>query len=342
MNTVSFCGGSAFKVNNAALKEKVFKECESILGMSLIRDYFPGPQPVTVMMKDLDILKKEEYMVCEKSDGERHVMLLLNIDNKPMCFLINRNNDLYFLTLSLKKEVFEGSIFDGEVIQTKNSNGGQSWNASTGLSDVPSLEGSWNYLIHDCYSYNGSSFMKMSHNLRYAAVLDFIMKRYVPKENDCFNIKTKIFYKYGKELDKTWDHISKTTENNIDGLIFTPVNEPVKFGRDQLLLKWKTEHTIDFFVKKVGKKINLYGTRKGTNYIFKSLVESDQSYKNILSLDDIDLKEGTIIEFNYDLKEDIFTPYRIRLDKNLPNGEITITNTLKNIEESINIKTLCF
>ena len=316
MNT-PFCNGTIFKIDNEKLKEKVFKESETILGFTLKRDYFPGPQPVAVMLKDFEKLKKD-YMVCEKSDGERYVMLLLNIDNKPMCFLINRNNDLYFVTLSLKKEVFEGSIFDGEIIKTKN-------------------ELNWHYLVHDCYAYNGKSFMEISHDLRYASILDFITKRYVPKETDCFNIKTKIFYKYGAELDKTWDHITKTTENNIDGLIFTPINEPVKFGRDNNLLKWKEpgSHTIDFFVKKVGKKINLYGTRKGTNYIFKSLVESDQSYKNIVSFEDTDLKSGTIIEFNYNLKEDIFKPYRLRLDKHNPNGEITINNTLKNIEESI-------
>ena len=59
-------------------------------------------------------------MVCEKSDGERAILLLININNKPMCFIINRNNDLYFMDLSFKKEVFEGTIMDGELIKTKN------------------------------------------------------------------------------------------------------------------------------------------------------------------------------------------------------------------------------
>jgi len=319
MNSIQFCNGSVYKVDNAALKEKIFKECERILSFQLKRDYFPGSQPVTVMLKDLETLKND-YMVCEKTDGERHVMLLINIDNKPMCFLINRNNDFYFVTLSLKKEVFEGSIFDGEIIQTKT--------------------GTWNYLIHDCYSYNGSSFMELSHNLRYAAVLDFITKRYINKETDCFNIKTKIFYNYGPEVNKTWDHIVKTTENEIDGLIFTPIYEPVKFGRDNSLFKWKTNHTIDFLFKKVGKKINLYGTRKGVNYIFKSLTETDPSYTNITSFEETNLKNGTIIEFNYDPNGDIFKPYKTRSDKNQPNSEITITNTLKNIQEAITITQL--
>jgi hypothetical protein len=96
-------------------------------------------------------------MVCEKTDGERAILLLINIDNKPMCFIINRNNELYFMDLSFKKEVFEGSIFDGEIIKTK--------------------AGTWNYLIHDCMAYNGTSFLELSHRLRYACIIDFIVKR---------------------------------------------------------------------------------------------------------------------------------------------------------------------
>jgi hypothetical protein len=317
---VSFCNSTAFKITNAGMKEKIFKECEKILGIELKQDYFPGPQPVAVMIKDFEILKNNNYVVCEKSDGERYIMILINIDNKPMCFLINRNNDLYFTSLSFKKEVFEGSIFDGELIKTKNN-------------------GTWHYLIHDTYAYNGRSFTHISHDLRYGSIIDFIMKRYVPKETDCFNIKTKLFYKYGPEIEKTWTLINQTTENKIDGLIFTPVDNPVVFGRDNSLLKWKEpgSHTIDFLVKKIGKKINLYGARKNTNYIFKTLSDDEISYKNIIDFEGINFKEGTIVEFNYDPEKDIFKPYRIRTDKQTPNGELTITNTIKNIKEAIQI-----
>ena len=50
------------------------------------------------------------------------------------------------------------------------------------------------------------------------------------------------------------------------------------------------------------------------------------------------IKDGVIIEFKYSSgDEELFTPYRIRDDKDKPNGEITVINTLKNIEESIDI-----
>ena len=317
---ISFCNTEAFKIESNELKEKMFLECDSLFGFTLKRDYFPGPQPVTIEKKDIEKLKNE-YMVCEKTDGDRAVLILINLNNKPMCFLINRNNELYFLDLSFKKEVYEGSDFDGELIKTK--------------------EGVWNYLIHDCMAYNGTSFLEISHPLRYGCIIDFITKRYKNEPTDCINIKTKIFYKFGSGLVTTWEHIQKTTENKIDGLIFTPINGAIKFGRDNSLFKWKEDHTIDFLVKIVNKKINLYYYKK-TLVIYKSFSSKEKNYKAIIDFIDenTDLTTGVIIEFKIICETDCFIPYRIRKDKNKPNGEITVNNTLKNIQESIKINEL--
>ena len=323
---VEFCNSRAFKIDSRELREKIFLKCESILGMGLKRDYFPGAQPVTIEKKD--ILKlKQNYMVCEKSDGERGVLILLNIDSKPMCFMINRNNELYFMDFSFKKEIFEGSIFDGEIIETVKTK-------------------KWNYLMHDCLAYNGKSFMNAPHNLRYACIIDFITRRYSHKETDCLYMKTKLFYKYGPEIEKTWTHIKKTTENEIDGLIFTPINEPIKFGRDYNLLKWKEFHTVDLLTKIEHTTMNLYYIKKSSHILYKTFDIDSENYNNVISFfkdveeDPKQLKSGVIIEFKYSIHNDIFTPYRLRFDKDKPNGEITVTNTLKNIQEDIKIKEL--
>jgi mRNA guanylyltransferase len=322
---VEFCNTKAYLIDSKDLKEKVFLECESLFGKSLKRDYFPGPQPVAIERKNLPL--KDKYMVCEKSDGERAILLLLQINNKPMCFMINRKNEFYFIDISFKKEVFEGSIFDGELIKNK--------------------EGSWNYLIHDCMAYNGTSFLEFSHRLRYACIIDLIVKRYNNKSTDCINIKTKLFYDYGPELIKTWDHIQETTENKIDGLIFTPVYGPIIFGRDYTLLKWKEINSIDFLAKIVKGKLNLYYYKKILT-VYKSFKPESENYKNITNfiknnkifVEKGDLDTGIIIEFKISNDLGIFTPYRIRSDKLKPNGEITVNNTLKNIQESLDIKDL--
>ena len=78
---VEFCNGRAFKIDAAELNEKVMVECEALFGHSLKRNSFPGPQPVAVELKDLKKLQ-DGYMVCEKTDGSRAILLLININNK--------------------------------------------------------------------------------------------------------------------------------------------------------------------------------------------------------------------------------------------------------------------
>ena len=108
--------------------------------------------------------------------------------------------------------------------------------------------------------YNGKNFTKINHKLRYATIIDFITKRYVNKESDCFNIKTKLFYHCTTGTIKdTFEHINKTTENKIDGLIFTPIYEPIFFGRQFDLFKWKygNNNTVDLFVKHYKIEMNM-------------------------------------------------------------------------------------
>jgi len=318
---VNFYNSKAYLIDSKELKEKVFLECESLFGRTLRRDHFPGAQPVAVEKKNLPL--KEKYMICEKSDGERAILILIYINKKPMCFMINRKNEFYFTDFSFKKEVYEGSIFDGEIIKTKS--------------------GTWNYLIHDCMCYNGTSFLEINHRLRYACGIDLIVKRYNPKPTDCCFIKTKLFYDYGPEITKTWEHIKKTTENQIDGLILTPVDHPIVFGRDNCLLKWKETNTIDLLVKIVSKKMNLYFYKK-TLAIYKSFKPDSENYKNVINFvkddENVDLVQGVVIEFEISKDLETFKCYKIRTDKLIPNGEITLNNTIKNIEESITVECL--
>ena len=84
---VKFCNSNAFKIDNDDLKEKIYLECEKLFGLKLKRGYFPGPQPVAIEVKDIPKLN-EGYMVCEKTDGERAILLLINIDNILLFILI--------------------------------------------------------------------------------------------------------------------------------------------------------------------------------------------------------------------------------------------------------------
>ena len=53
------------------------------------KDYFPGPQPISIERKHFPILKGGDYLVCEKTDGERHMMIALMYEGKKKCLFVN-------------------------------------------------------------------------------------------------------------------------------------------------------------------------------------------------------------------------------------------------------------
>ncbi|RKO82955.1 hypothetical protein BDK51DRAFT_50440 [Blyttiomyces helicus] len=49
---------------------------------------FPGSQPIGFLKDHLQALEREDYFVCEKSHGRRHLLLLMNTAKGPAAFLL--------------------------------------------------------------------------------------------------------------------------------------------------------------------------------------------------------------------------------------------------------------
>ena len=69
------------------------------------KDYFPGPQPVSIEYRHFPIVKGGQYVVCEKTDGERHMMVALMFEGKKKCIFVNRAFNMFELSIDLKKSV---------------------------------------------------------------------------------------------------------------------------------------------------------------------------------------------------------------------------------------------
>jgi len=304
-------------------KNDIFSKCEQLYCITLNKNTFPGPNPVAFEKKNIDTLHNDVYVVCEKTDGERYLLVNIVLNGEAKCILVNRSNKMYFIDLLFSSEVYEGTVFDGELV---TNNSGESV-----------------FLVFDCIVYVGVNYSQKNHHMRYNCILDCIINKYEYCPTDFFKLKTKLFFQYGPELEKTWEYIKSTTENKIDGLIFTPVHHHIKLGRDNHLFKWKCDkqHTVDLLLKYEGKKYIAYGNNCNSNYIFKIIKPSDESFKNISSFFNklVKLpKEGYIVECNY--SNETLVPIRIRTDKTSPNNKVTIENTLKNIYENLEIQDL--
>jgi hypothetical protein len=148
-----------------------------------------------------------------------------------------------------------------------------------------------------------------------------------------------------RDYDKFLDVYLPTVTQRIDGLVFTPVNEPVRIGTHETMFKWKPKekNTVDFLMKKepswevpgtVGGPLawRLYVQEKG-KLVFESEVAMDL-------MNEPWFEEGAIVECEFvdDGKRMWWRPLKRRTDKTHPNGRRTFYRTIVNIREDIKMK----
>lgn len=88
---------------------QLLEKLKEILGLQKEIKDFIGSHPVSLERSHVDVLLNEDYLVCEKSDGIR-IMLLIDSHN---VFLYDRKNKIYKSDLVTE---FDGTfLFDGEL-----------------------------------------------------------------------------------------------------------------------------------------------------------------------------------------------------------------------------------
>jgi len=230
------------------------------------------PKPVTLEQKNLvnpddygaiSILRN--YTVTEKADGER---ILMYIDDKGECFLINSSLKIEGTGIIAKKEAYN-SLIDGEYINCNKR------------TDIIKKN---LFAAFDIYYLNGNSLTSLpliGEKSRYNELMKTKLLLDINKSEIQYIIKSHLV---SNDIIKDCKEILDNPKNypyDIDGLIFTPAKLAVysyyptlpgiitaNQGWDRVF-KWKPpeQNTIDFLIKYAGdikkngikyKKIGLY------------------------------------------------------------------------------------
>jgi mRNA guanylyltransferase len=231
------------------LADKFRREVADLLGRKNLN--FPGAQPVSFSAKHLVELQKEDYFVCEKTDGIRCLMYFAqgNPDAPEVHYLIDRKNDYRYvpqLHFPLPDDAtFQSyhieTIVDGELVKDSYDDG------TTQLK----------YLVFDCMVLDGQSLMHRTLDKRLAYFKEKVLKPYnamykkypEEKQHRIFAVEdksTQVSYGIEMMFREIIPKVKKIHGN--DGLIFTCRSTPYKIGTDEHILKWKppSENTIDF------------------------------------------------------------------------------------------------
>ena len=243
---------------------------------------FPGPQPVSIERKHFKLLTKNRYLVCEKTDGTRHFLISFMLGEKKVCALVDR---LFSYTMYSNLTIPKDTLLDGELIGNT-------------------------FIIHDAVCVGGRDLKKRNLLERLDAAHTMIKKIIpVPHLTICV---------------KRMEHISNISrirqDDTTDGLIFTPIDEPIRMGTHLTLFKWKPleKITIDFWVSKT-----------------KEYYIQDQLICGPMNIDQTEC----IAECCF--RNGVWELVKIRKDKIHPNNKRTYEKTMRNIVENIQISEFC-
>lgn len=232
--------------NEIALLQKVCCFCE----YNDRRLRFPGAQPVPLLPETAEFLLTERYAVCEKTDGER--MMLLQAHSQ--IYLVDRNNYVYdvadvneFRREFLKNDPRAGPSFldtehgntllDGELVVQRHDFG------------KDEVKYRIIFMVFDAIFVDGRDvkFLLLPERLRLA-------RRWItPRQQRSAFGKLSVCVKTFRNLGDIREVLAKlnTQKHLTDGLIFTPIDEPYETQTAKRTLKWKPPElcTSDFAVR---------------------------------------------------------------------------------------------
>ena len=270
--------------------EGIVKFIEDAWGVDSSR--FPGPQPVSIERRHFPLLKRQPYVVCEKTDGVRH-FLVCAADGTTA--IVNRAFNIENVKIKIPKD----TLLDGELVKTK--------------------AGKVLFVVHDAVRVKGEGVMALPLTARLVAASQ-VVKRIIKTASAPFEIRVKTMVPLE---DMARLPALDAFEYETDGLVFTPVNEPVRIGTHETMFKWKPRDriTIDFELRNGSE---LFVQDRGTPF-----KESELHLSNIRK----DLPDGTIAECGYG--ELGWFVEKVRTDKTHANNRRTYFRTCINIRENI-------
>ncbi|VDI13044.1 mRNA-capping enzyme [Mytilus galloprovincialis] len=322
---------------------------------------FPGSQPVSMDINNLDYLRRKEYKVSWKADGTRFMML---IDGANEVYMADRDNAVFHvphlhfpyrkdLSRTLKDTLVDGvciivkdnavfhvphlhfpyrkdlsrtlkdTLVDGEMILDKVD----------GI-DVP------RYLIYDIIYFMGQEVGKTDFRTRLVCIeKELIGPRHakmktgeIDKAKEPFSVRLKPFWDVSvcrKVLDGSF---ASQVSHEVDGLVFQPVPDPYCPGRCMEVLKWKPPelNSIDFKLKIAKEnKPGMLPETKGYLYV----LGQDNPLAEMKYTKDLKEMDGKIIECSFDGQHWKFM--RQRTDKSFPNSIKTAQGVWGSIQSPV-------
>jgi hypothetical protein len=201
----------------------------------------------------------------------------------------------------VKIRIPKDTLLDGELVRLKNDK--------------------MAFVVHDAVLVKGENIMNLTLDQRLEKARG-VTKAIIKTATAPFEVRVKKMYRLFEESIPDLNSFDYET----DGIVMTPIEEPVRMGTHETMFKWKPRDriTIDFELK---NGIELFVQERGEPYKEAELHTRNQRP---------DLPDGTIVECGYgDLG---WFVEKVRTDKSHANNRRTFFRTVVNIRENIQLE----
>ena len=338
---------------------------------------FIGSNPVSLLESHVyDFLKREEYVITEKTDGFRFFLcffVMTNVNTKQktrITTFINRKMDIYVAPYECildRPQIYAGTILDGELaLNIQKSN----------LAKRPQYD----FLCFDCVASEGRGCTTLPYSQRLELCREALKNIQVtPSEqgleiihsspsarpsmdsiqtNDTLDVTLlcKKTYPLDEMMHVMHDVIPNQSYFN-DGLIFTGEHREMMPNRNHFQFKWKSrnQHYVDFLIRPKARKHQVHASLLKILYFefwcmdkknlvlyldYVPLHFSNFCFLGFTDLNDF-YKSDYIVEMAHDPDTHTWKPVRLRNDKEFPNDSYTIHITIENIRENLSPEKIC-
>jgi hypothetical protein len=316
----------------------LLQKYHEILGAAYYNERNPLPQPSSIERSHFQVLLQRDYMVADKSDGTRYALFLTQVQGSEIAVMIDRKLCVYQVPVAASRSHFQGSVYDGELV---------------------SANGAHIYLIFDCVACKGVymgrqnflarlSLIRTAFDLEGACVQSAEDASQQARKGKIIcggspcglSFRPKLCLQL-RQMDTLLRQLPSLSYKT-DGLIFTPVDEPVCHGTHPSLFKYKSTHSIDVEVGESGELFVGVGGAPDKAVLRRTLASLGiDFYSDAVTRQKILGRTG-ILELAVRKRAEGFelTFLCQRHDKRHPNAASTVLRTVNNLMEDITVEEL--
>lgn len=200
--SISFCDKTSLNVKSIDAKN-FFNDKLKSYDIKILNKHFRKYDE-----NSIQVIKKNPFLVSLKSNGNPYILFLSRFNKTDICLMIDKKiQQGYFLPrmiidrLSFDKDLFEDTLFDGEMIKYG--------------------ENKWTYMINDLIVLQGKRLENLNFLKRIKHTHDILEKKYFPLPNQKYSIQVKQ-YVIPNQVDSLMK-LKNTLPYTSRGLLFKPM-----------------------------------------------------------------------------------------------------------------------